>query len=105
MFEFPDRSRRLPPIDRVAVCRLLGHDRWQLVQVDKTKAVFRLEGPHPSGQVANTITELMLAALGDDFVVEMESEADISASSSGKRHHVVNGMALAGMSASGTGGR
>jgi phenylacetate-CoA ligase len=92
MFEFADGSRRLPPIDRVAVCRLLGHDRWQLVQVQKTKAVFRLEGHNPHSRVANTITELMLEALGDDFVVEIESEAVLPTSSSGKRHHVINGM-------------
>lgn len=88
MFVFPDGRRMMPAIDRVRISKAVGHDKWQLSQCDKRSVVFRSAGPRPSKIDLATIKELIQAAIGDEFELQIASEADVPLTSGGKRHHV-----------------
>jgi phenylacetate-CoA ligase len=98
MFAFPDGRQMLPPIDRVRVSQLLGHDQWQLVQTDRNNVVLRFVGPDLSGKDSAPLNELVRQAVGAAFTVEMKSETEIPLTSGGKRHHAVNAWRSAGRS-------
>jgi phenylacetate-CoA ligase len=92
MFVFPDGSRRLPPIDRVRISQLLGHDVWQLLQTSRKAVAFRFAGTELPVHLSDEIIALVRQAVGDDFAIEMRPETDMPMTSSGKRHHAVNLM-------------
>ena len=65
MFQFPDGSRRLPPMDRVRISEWIGHDAWLLAQTGPGNAELRFEPSHKNGAVADALREHVLDALGD----------------------------------------
>jgi phenylacetate-CoA ligase len=93
-FVFPDGTRRLPSIDRVRISELLGHDEWQLVQTSADATVLRFAGDEPSRQALDEIFDLVRQAIGEGSTVEARSGTEVPLTSSGKRHHVVNQMAV-----------
>jgi phenylacetate-CoA ligase len=90
MFSFPDGRRELPPIDRVALSRLVGNDRWQLAQTGPARAEFRCEPAEALEAHRSEILGQIDAALRGRFDLSVVAMADVPVASSGKRHHAVN---------------
>jgi phenylacetate-CoA ligase len=92
-FVLPDGTRRLPPIDRVRISELLGHDEWQFAQTSADAVVLRFAGDEPPSRVLDEMLDLVRQAVGQGFAVEVRSGTEIPLTSSGKRHHVLNQIA------------
>jgi phenylacetate-CoA ligase len=89
MFERGDGTRNLPPIDRVLLTEMLGHDRWIIAQQSQSDLVFRHAGELIAAK-RGKIRENLHSVLGDDYRFDFESVADLPLTSGGKRHFTVN---------------
>jgi phenylacetate-CoA ligase len=89
MFLFPDGTRALPAIDRIAISETLGHDEWVLIQVDEREAELRVAGSvTPGGQTI--LLSHTQAVLGSAFKVSLVSVDALPLTSGSKRHFTVN---------------
>jgi phenylacetate-CoA ligase len=94
MFVFPDRRRMLPPVDRVRISQLLGHDRWQVAQTKPDAVVLRFVGRDLSPKLGAEVSAVIREGIGDDFQLRLQQEGDLPLTSGGKRHHVINAMTV-----------
>jgi phenylacetate-CoA ligase len=91
-FTFPDGTSTLPPIDRVTLSEMLGHDRWQLLQTGAGVAEMRYEAPAGAFDRRQAHDHLA-AALGEGWRIALDQRDSVPPASSGKRHYVVNATA------------
>lgn len=89
MFHFPNGTRALPPINRVKITEILGHDSWVLVQTGAEEAELRVGNPLPNG-VRAPLLEMVNAALGNAFNPELRTVDALPPTSGGKRHFTLN---------------
>lgn len=90
MFLFADGTRALPPIDRVRITELVGHEHWVLAQTAPGRAELRLarQGREETG--AGDALDEVSAALGDGFDLTLRELDALPLTSGGKRHFTVN---------------
>jgi phenylacetate-CoA ligase len=91
MFTFGDGTSRLPPIDRVKMTDLLGHDEWVLVQTGPSLAELRIAGTlDPVRRKA--ALELAHQALPPPFDVTVAGVEALPLTSGSKRHFTLNAL-------------
>jgi phenylacetate-CoA ligase len=93
LFQFLDGSRRLPPIDRVRITELIGHDAWVLVQTEPGVVELRHEQSWEIGTAADAVREHLSSALGNGWSVALAENAKVPKTSGGKRHFCINAVA------------
>ena len=91
MFQFPDGTRALPAIDRIAISETLGHDQWVLVQTDACAAELRVAGPVSPEREAVLLRHVE-AVLGPAFATRLARVDALPLTSGSKRHFTVNAM-------------
>ena len=91
MFRFPDGTQALPPIDRVKVTGLLGHDNWVMVQTGLAQAELRVGNSLPD-EMRSPLLELATQPLGNNFKVEIRRVDSLPLTSGGKRHFTLNSL-------------
>ena len=91
MFHFPDGAQALPPVDRVKITELLGHDNWVMVQTGLTQAELRVGNSLPD-EVRSPLLELATQPLGNNFRVEIKRVDSLPLTSGGKRHFTLNSL-------------
>ena len=89
MFLFADGTRALPPVDRVRITELLGHEQWVLAQTGAGTAELRVAGQDAGARAPDALHEVS-AALGDGFDLKIREVASLPLTSGGKRHFTVN---------------
>jgi phenylacetate-CoA ligase len=89
MFLFPDGTRALPAIDRIALSQALGHDQWVLVQTDERAAEIRVAGS-VSPEQQDILLRHVQASLGSDFAASLARVDALPLTSGSKRHFTVN---------------
>jgi phenylacetate-CoA ligase len=89
MFLFPDGTRRLPQIDRIAFADIVSHDKWVLVQTGRDTAELRIAGDVTRAQRAE-ILHLAHAALEDQFQTQLQVVEDLPLTSGSKRQLTLN---------------
>jgi phenylacetate-CoA ligase len=89
MFSYPDGHRALPPIDRVKICEMVGHEMWVLVQTQAQHAELRIAGGAAPGR-SESLRELLARALGKPFSISVTPVDDLPLTSGAKRHFTVN---------------
>jgi phenylacetate-CoA ligase len=91
MFEFDDGTSRLPPIDRVSMTDLVGHDAWVLVQTGSRHAELRIAGSLDDGQRIAAL-DLAHGALPQPFDVKIQPVEALPLTSGSKRHFTLNAL-------------
>jgi phenylacetate-CoA ligase len=92
LFQCPDGSRRLPPIDRVRISELIGHINWQLVQTGPGQAELRYEQPLKTAVPTDLLREHIHEALGEGWTLTAKQAENIPKTSGGKRPFCVNAL-------------
>lgn len=87
MFLYPDGRRALPPIDRLHLTGLIGHDAWVFAQTGPGDAELRIAGEPPGG--TGLLAHLEQATAGA-FRIALRRVAALPLTSAGKRHFTVN---------------
>jgi phenylacetate-CoA ligase len=90
LFVLPDGVRELPPIDRVFVSELVGHDAWQFVQTSAHTAELRSEPSAKLHDAAEAIQRHASDAVRGLLSVEVREVPAIPLTAGGKRHFTVN---------------
>ena len=91
MFDFEDGTSGLPPIDRVGMTEIAGHDAWVLVQTGPRLAELRIAGPlDPARRTA--ALGLAHEALGQPFDVKIQVVEALPLTSGSKRHFTLNAL-------------
>ena len=89
MFHFPDGTRKLPPVNRVKITEVVGHDSWVLVQTGPARAELRVGSSLPD-EARVPLLELATLPLGNNFKVEIKRVDSLPPTSGGKRHFTLN---------------
>jgi phenylacetate-CoA ligase len=89
MFSYPDGRRALPPIDRVKICEMVGHEMWVLVQTQAQHAELRIAGG-AAPERSQALRELLAHALGKPFSISVTPVDDLPLTSGAKRHFTLN---------------
>jgi phenylacetate-CoA ligase len=87
MFDFSG-TRALPPIDRVRICEILGHEGWVLIQTGPDVAEMQVAGDIQTNQ-----KELLHQMINSDlsgFHVRFKEVERLPLTSGGKRHFCIN---------------
>jgi phenylacetate-CoA ligase len=93
MFLFPDGTRALPAINRIAISETLGHDRWVLIQTADRAAELRVEGSVSSDRQVILLRHVQ-AALGSTFATSLASVDSLPLTSGSKRHFAINATGM-----------
>ena len=91
MFRFEDGKSCLPPIDRVKMTDVVGHDAWVLVQTGPRSAVLRIAEQLDTRQ-RKAALDLVHEALPETFDVKIEEVDALPLTSGSKRHFTLNAV-------------
>jgi phenylacetate-CoA ligase len=91
MFKFEDGRSLLPPIDRVSMTDVVGHDAWVLAQTGPRLAELRVAGQLGPGQRKAALT-LAHQALPETFDVRIMEVDALPLTSGSKRHFTLNAL-------------
>lgn len=91
MFNFEDGTSRLPPVDRVRMTDVIGHDAWVLVQTGPRLAELRIAG-QPDARQEKAARDLAAAALPESFDVRIDLVESLPLTSGSKRHFTINAL-------------
>jgi phenylacetate-CoA ligase len=92
MFSFPDGRVGLPPIDRVRITEIVGHEGWVFTQTSPSKAELRVTDDRYERR-ERELHSLLREAIDSSLSVSLKTVPSLPLTSGGKRHFCVNAMA------------
>jgi phenylacetate-CoA ligase len=92
MFSFPDGRVGLPPIDRVRITEIVGHEGWVFTQTSPTRAELRVTD-NGYERCERELHSLLREATDSSLSVSLKTVSSLPLTSGGKRHFCINAMA------------
>jgi phenylacetate-CoA ligase len=91
MFHFDDGQTYLPPVDRVKMTEVVGHDSWVIAQTGARQAELRVAGFLGPRQT-ETALDLAHQALKQPFDVKIQAVDALPLTSGSKRHFTLSAL-------------